>query len=376
MILKIKNADLQKALGNIQSIVEKRSATAILMNVKIHTKKNHVSFYTSDLDIFAQEISEAKVAGELITTTTMQILYDVSRKIAESEIIECIFEPSDKPTKLLIKSGSSEFTLPCLSADTFPDFEEGEYDCKFEVNADDIYNILSTVKHAISFDDSRYYLNGIFLHATENNGKRVLRAVATDIHRLAMHEIDLPKGAENIPDIIIPKKTVYEFVKLLENYKDNVSISVSKNKIRFKIGSTILISKLIDGNFPDYNRAIPKNNPKVIKISVQELEKAINLVTTISTEKVKSIKIKLLKNKITLFASDKINSSGTIDVPANYDGEELSVAFNSKYLLDILANTSDQNVTMYFDKSDSAIFINDDSDKKYNFVLMPIAIQF
>ena len=371
MKIQVNNNKLLKALAHVQSIVEKRNISSILSNVKISTKKDQLSFYTTDLDIFAKEVIKANVGGELATTTPIHMFYDIVKKIGGDKI-QLIFEPSDKPVKMLIKSGLSEFTLPCLSAEKFPDFEEGPYESEFHVASDSLYYLISTTKHAISYDDVRYYLNGIFLHVVEENEIRILRSVATDVHRLALSEITLPENASLLPEIIIPRKLVFELIKLLKEYQGEVYIGVSSNKIAVKVGNTSIISKLIDGQFPDYNKAIPYGNSRLLTISTEELAKAVNLVTTVSTEEIRTVKLKIQKNKVTLSVHDKMNSSGIVEISADYDNEETSVAFNAKYILDILSNITGDKVHFKINLSNTAVLVEDSGNSNCKFVLMPV----
>jgi DNA polymerase-3 subunit beta len=372
MKIQIKNSELLRALGHVQSIVEKRTTKNILSNVKISTKKRQVFFYTTDLDIFAKEVVEASVGGEVTTTIPIHILYDIVRKIEPKEDIQFIFEPSDNPLKLLVKACSSEFVLPCLSAEYFPDFEEGNHDCEFNISSNDLSYLISTTKHAISYDDTRYYLNGVFFHAVEDNGVKILRTVATDVHRLAVAEVTLPKNASLMPEIIIPKKMIFELIKIIEDHKGDVFMGISSKKITIKAGAVTIISKLIDGKFPDYNKAIPHGNTKLLKVPIKALAKAIDLVTAISTEKVKVAKLNMKKDKLILSVSDKINSSGIIDIPANYNDEEISVAFNSRYMLDILNNLTGDTACFKINSMDTAVLVEDNANSNCRFVLMPI----
>ncbi|WPX97035.1 DNA polymerase III subunit beta [Candidatus Bandiella euplotis] len=374
MKVQVNSSELLEALGHIQSIVEKRNAKPILSNVKISTKKNKMSFYTTDLEIFAKEVIEASVAGDLTTTTPIHTFYDVLRKIGSDQKVQLIFEPSEKPVKMLIKSGLSEFILPCLSAEEFPDFEEGRHDCEFKISCSDLSYLISATKHAISYDDTKYYLNGIFLHVVEDDGVKVLRAVATDVHRLAMAEVTLPSNAALLPEIILPRKTAVELLKLIEGYQGDITLGGSPNKITAIIGNTTLVSKLIDGKFPDYNKAIPYDNFKVLEASIDQLSNAIDLVTAISSEKVKAIKLKIHQSRITLHANDKISASGTIDIPASYENEEITTAFNSRYILDILDNLTGEKVVFKLNSSDRAVLVESGSDSNCKFVLMPLKI--
>ena len=372
MKVQVNNSKLLQALGHIQSIVEKKTVKSILSNVKLTVQDNQILLYTTDLDIFAKESIPVNASGHITTTVPINIFYDIIRKIGLGKEICLIFTPSNDPNTMLIQSELSEFTLPCSSAEQFPDFEEGEHSCVFDMVSSNLHYLITTIKHAISYDESRYYLSGVFFHVTEDNGVKILRAVATDAHRMAISEIVLPKNGQLLPSIIIPKKTIFELIKLLEDSTDNVSIGISPNKITFQIGDVTLVSKLIDGKFPDYDKAIPYNNTKLLKVSIAEFSKAIGLVTAISTEKTVVVKLKVEKEKIILSVSDKINSSGTIEVPALYTSDRVVISFNAKYIIDILNNLKGKNAHLKLNSSNTAVLIEDSINTNCRFVLMPM----
>ena len=374
MKVHVNNNQLLEALSHIQSIVEKRTTKNILSNVKISTRQKQITFFTTDLDIFAKESIDAIVEGELTTTVPTHIFYEIIKKIGITKKIQLIFEPSEKPLKMLIVSGLSQFSLPCSPANEFPDFEEGSHECEFQIKSDHLHYLISTTKHAISSDETRYYLNGILLHVTKDDNINVLRAVATDVHRLAIGEVTLPKNACLLPDIILPKKTVLELLKILENFTNKIEVGVSSSKITFKIANTTLISKLIDGQFPDYNKAVPYNNNRILKISVSELIQAIDLVTTISTEKIVTVKLHLQKNKVVLSVSSKVNSFGRIEVPSIYDGNDMIIAFNPKYVIDILNNLKGDVASFRLNSSNTAVLVEDSANTNCRFVLMPMQV--
>lgn len=374
MKVQIKNRELLQVLGHIQSIVEKKTGSSILSNVKIIKQKDKISFYTTDLDIFAKESIDIDSDGELTTTVPIHIFYDIIRKIEGDKEVQLIFDSLKQPTKMLIKTGLSQFSLPCLLADGFPDFEEGKHSCEFEILSRDLRYLITTTKHAIPYDETRYYLSGAFLHVTDDNGVNVLRAVTTDVHRLAVGEVILPKNAQLLPEIIIPKKTVFELIKLLEDFNNKIQIGVSSKKITLHIGNTTIVSKLIDGKFPDYNKAIPYKNSKVLEVSISKLSKAIDLITSISTEKIVAVNFKIKANKIILSVNDKINSSGVIEIPAIYDNDEVSISFNAKYIVDILNNLSGNKVYIKLNSSSAAVLLEDSDNMNCRFVLMPMQV--
>ena len=377
MKIQLNHKILLQSLSHIQSVVEAKVLKSILSNVKIVIQKKTISLYTTDLDVFAKESLDLLNHNEyenrcLITTASMNTFYDIIRKVDGQKEIQLIFKPSANPQIMIIKTKLSEFKLPCLQAQEFPVFEESNYVCKFTILSNKLYQLISTIKHAISCDESRYCINGVFFHIVKNNKINILRAIATDTHRLAIGEIILPQNAELFPSIIIPKKTIFELVKLLENFNNNIVVKVSSNKIVFYIGKTTLSSKLIDGLFPNYNKAIPFRNDKLLKISNTKLYKAINLVSAVIPGRAMVIKLEIKNNKVTLHANDKNSTSGTVDINAIYSGDKIEITFNAKYVIDILNSTLGNDMHFKLDSADSAVLIEDSKNLNFRFILMPM----
>ena len=328
MKISIDRGILLKALNHVQSVVERRNTIPILSNVKIDANEKNLSLVATDLDLEIIESIDANVAGSGSTTVSAHTLYDIVRKIPEGSMIEMELNNNDQ---MEIKSGQSNFDLPCLPDEDFPEMSSGEMPCGFSIGSDDLARLIDKAKFAISTEETRYYLNGIFLHSVENE----LRSVATDGHRLACIKSDLPAGAEDIPSIIIPRKTVGEVRKLIEDSSGTLDIKVSDTKIQFNFNDIQLTSKLIDGTFPDYERVIPKNNDKELLIETKAFASSIDRVATISSDKSKAVKFLLKDGLLTLTVINPETGKAIEKTPVDYSYEELEIGFNARYLLDI-----------------------------------------
>lgn len=374
MQITVTKKDLLKSLNNVQSVVDKRHTMPILANVKISAKANKITLYTTDMDIAISDTFEGNVGGEILTTLPTHLLFEIIKKLNDNDEIKITFDISHSLRKATIYSGTSKFTLPCLSAEEFPNLETGDNVCTFSMNSQEFKFLLNCTKHAISSDETRYYLNGVYLHIIED--ANTIRAVATDIHRLALSETTMPEDAKNLPGIIIPKKTVNELTKLLEEFEGDALISVSSSKIQIQIGDTVITSKLIDGSFPDYEKIIPNNNNIELSVSTQELARSIDLVTSVSFDNLKAVKFHLMKNKIILSVDNKEHShaSGSREINASVNAEDLDIAFNSKYIMDVLANISGDNTLIKVLDSNSAMLMQDGNNDKNKFIIMPMQI--
>jgi DNA polymerase-3 subunit beta len=378
MKIVIKKSSLLKALNHVQSVVEKRNAIPILANVKLEAKDGQITLTTTDMDISITETVEATVENPHPTTFPVLTLYEIVKKIPEdAEItLESTPDNNNQASVVLVKFASSKFSLPCLPTEEFPNFEIGNTNHNFKLQANVLKVLFNKTRHAISQEETRYYLNGIYLHSVESNGIQVLRAVATDGHRLARAETKLPEGAEDIPGIIVPKKTVNELIKLLEDYDGEVNISLSTNKAIFEVGASKLASKLIDGKFPDYNRVIPAENDKEFETSCKDLAKSIELVISVSNDKTRAVKLDIEPSKVVLSASSEMNgnASGTQSIPANYNSDPLSIGFNSRYVLDSLSVIEGDTVKFKLSNNNGAVVVKDSANDDSLFILMPMQV--
>src|SRR4029079_8147683 len=325
----IERATLLKRLGHVQSVVERRNTIPILSNVLIEARDDgSIRLMATDLDLQVDESIQANVATAGATTVSAHTLFDIVRKLPDGSQVEITAAEG----KMQVVAGRARFNLSTLPRDDFPVIAEGELPTRFELPAATLREIIEKTRFAISSEETRYYLMGIFLHVVDEQ----MRAAATDGHRLARVTIGRPDGAEGMPDVIVPRKAVNELYRLLEELEGTVEISLSPTKIRFGLGSAILTSKLIDGTFPDYNRVIPTANDKLLKLDPKSFAQGVDRVSTIASEKTRAVKMAVDRDKVTLSVTSPENGVATEEVPADYSSEGIEIGFNARYLLDIL----------------------------------------
>lgn len=366
----VERATLLKCLGHIQSVVERRNTIPILSNVLIEARGDGLRLMATDLDLQVVETIPAAVDVGGATTVSAHTLFDIVRKLPEGSQVELAMAGE----KLGVTAGRSKFNLPTLKRDDFPVIAETELPTVFAIDADALKDIIDSTRFAISTEETRYYLNGIFLHALDGASPK-LRAVATDGHRLARIELDLPEGAKGMPDVIVPRKCVGEVRKLLDELDGEVEVSLSPSKIRFKLGTATLTSKLIDGTFPDYNRVIPAANDKLLKVDAKSLSEGVDRVAAIATtEKTRAVKLSLGRDKVTLSVTSPENGTASEDVPADYTSQEFEVGFNYRYLLDILGQVGSDQVDIHMADAAAPTLIRESDTSKALYVLMPMRV--
>ncbi|PCJ94262.1 MAG: DNA polymerase III subunit beta [Hyphomicrobiales bacterium] len=275
---------------------------------------------------------------------------------------------------MALTAGHSRFTLQVLPDNEFPDITAGEFSHTFSLEPDALKKLIDRTQFAISTEETRYYLNGIYLHAIEQNGELVMRAVATDGHRLALADIPAPQGCENMPGIIVPRKAVGEIQKLLDGAEDNVQLEISDSKIRISVGSVVLTSKLIDGTFPDYERVIPRNNDRDLRLDRSTFQSAVDRVSTISSERGKAVKLTLSEDQLVLSVTNPDSGTATEELAVQYAAEELEIGFNAKYLLDIANQLKSDNALFKFSDPGMPTLVYDEADTTTLFVLMPMRV--
>ncbi len=374
----VKKDDLLKTLNHVQSVVERRNAVPILANVRIDAdKEGKLTLTTTDMDIAIQDKMTAQVKQAGAITVPAHTLFEIIRKVSENVDVELTKDKKDS-SNVDLKVGSSEFTLPCLPVEEFPNFGEvGQGTHNFSIHSAVLKTLFSKTRHAISNEETRYYLNGVYLHPTTDEGTPVLRAVATDGHRLARAQTIQPEGCQDMPGIIVPKKTVGELVKLLEEYVGEVHISLSQNKIVYILGDITLSSKLIDGKFPDYDRVIPKNNDKTLEVSRDRLARSIDLVISITNDKTRAVRLNIEPSKVVVNATSEMNGNakGAQEIDANYSSNEnLSIGFNSKYVLDSLSAIEGDTVKLTLSNNLGAVIAQDTKENNCLYILMPMQV--
>jgi len=366
----IERATLLKGLSHVQSVVERRNTIPILSNVLIEaTADGSLKLMATDLDLQINESVPAAVDTPGATTVSAHTLFDIARKLPEGSQVQLAAAEG----KMTIVAGRARFQLGTLPRDDFPVIAEGELPVQFELPAETLKQIIDKTRFAISTEETRYYLNGIFWHVADD-GQPVLKAAATDGHRLARVTLPRPDGAEGMPDIIIPRKCVAELRKLLDEIDGSVGVSLSSSKIRFDMGQALLTSKLIDGTFPDYSRVIPTGNDKILKIDPRSFEEGVDRVSTIATEKTRAVKMTLDRDKITLSVTSPENGTAAEEVPGDYAAQGFDIGFNSRYLLDILGQIEGDMVEVHLADASAPTLIRENDKSPALYVLMPMRV--
>jgi DNA polymerase-3 subunit beta len=368
MKVTVERTALLKSLGHVHRVVERRNTIPILANVLIKADRSKLSFKATDLDLEVTETIAAEVSAAGATTVPAHMFYEIVRKLPEGAQI--VLEATGDRATLAIRAGRSRFTLQTLPESDFPDLAAGEMTHSFKLGAAELKRLIDKTQFAISTEETRYYLNGIYLHTA---GK-MLRAVATDGHRLAQVELPLPDGAAGMPGIIVPRKTVGEVQRLIEDNQADVNVELSQGKIRFSLGDVTLTSKLIDGTFPDYGRVIPAGNDKELVVDKREFEQAVDRVSTISSERGRAVKLSLTAGRLTLSVTNPDSGSATEEVEVEYASDPLDIGFNSRYLLDIASQIEGEVAVLKLADPGSPTLIQDKDSKSALYVLMPMRV--
>jgi len=360
-----------KSLGHANGIIEKKTTLPILSNILIEAKESKIKITATDLDIIYSEVMTPQVIiKEGSTTTSASILYDILRKLQSGTKVELNLT---SPNKLKLVSGNSKFNLLCIPSDNFPLSEEDINQKSFEVSHQKMLKLLNKTKISISNDETRHYLNGIYLHKTKLEEKSFLCGVATDSHRLSSSSLQIDTNI-NIEPIILPKKTIFQLISLLEESNNPIKISNNKSKIKFEIDVGVLISKVIDGRFPDYNKVIPKDNNKILEIKLSEFKNSIDRVTSVSSDRKEGLKMSISKDSVQLSVNNPNSGEGIENINAKFDSNDLNISFNSRYLTDIASHIENESIIINLKDPGSPVLIRDLSDKNSFHVVMPMKI--
>ncbi|MDC3135571.1 DNA polymerase III subunit beta [Candidatus Pelagibacter sp.] len=368
MKFNVNQQDLQQALSYCQGVIEKRSTLPILSNVLLDVRSSQLTITATDLDlIFVHQIKNIEISEEGKTTTTSSIMYDIIRKFSSGKKINLLL--SEK-SKLQLESEKSIFNLNCINPSEFPLTEENFNDNEFSINSKSLLKLLNKCKFSVSNDETRHYLSGIYFHQTEVEDKNYLTAVATDSHRMSISKIRLDKKISFEP-IILPKKTIFQLVSLLDNYDGDVKISNVKSKIKFEFNNSVLISKLIDGKFPNYIQVIPKNNQKKLEIDLKLFLNSVDRVASVSSDRKDGVKFSLTKDALNLSVNNTNSGDGneTLNVKFEHD---LEISFNSRYLIDVASQMDGKNIEIFFNDTGSPALIKDPGDFDSIYVVMPM----
>ncbi|MDB6179264.1 DNA polymerase III subunit beta [Paracoccus sp. Z330] len=372
MKFSIERAVLVKAVSQAQSVVERRNTIPILANVLIEASADGVSFRATDLDTEVVDRAAAQVERPGATTVSAVMLNEIARKLPDGALVQITSD--DATGRLSVQAGRSNFSLATLPREDFPVMASTEYSANFSAPAAVLRRLFDKSKFAISTEETRYYLNGVYMHVAQSDDGPTLRCVATDGHRLARIDAALPTGAEEMPGIIVPRKTVAELRKLLDDDEADIAVSVSETKIRFATPTLTLTSKVIDGTFPDYSRVIPANNTRKLEVDATDFARAVDRVATVSSERSRAVKLALDADRLILSVNAPDSGAAEEELIVAYADEPLEIGFNAKYLQEIAGQVDRDNAVFMFSGSGDAALIREGSDLSAVYVVMPMRV--
>ncbi len=372
MKLSIERGALLKAVSQAQSVVERRNTIPILANVLIEAEADQVQFRATDLDIEVVDKAPAQVERVGATTVAATTLHEIVRKLPDGALVTLTADSA--AGRLVVEAGRSNFSLATLPREDFPVMANSEYDSNFSALAAVLRRLFDKSKFAISTEETRYYLNGVYMHVSDGDGGQVLRCVATDGHRLARIDADLPPEASAMPGVIVPRKTVGELRKLLEDDEMTIAVSVSETKIRFATPDITLTSKVIDGTFPDYTRVIPQGNSKRLEVDAAEFAQAVDRVATVSSERSRAVKLQLEEDRLILSVNAPDSGAAEEELAVAYGDERLEIGFNAKYLLEIASQVDRENAVFMFNSSGDPTLMREGNDPSAVYVVMPMRV--
>jgi DNA polymerase-3 subunit beta len=371
MKVTIERAQLLRSLGHAQSVVERRNTIPILSNVKLQAEGGDLRLTATDMDLEIVESVPADVTSAGATTVPAHTLYDIVRKLPDGSQLEL---ESTSGERLSLRCGRSRFTLACLPIEDFPALTSGDLPFRFRLPASQLRSLIDRTRFAISTEETRYYLNGIYLHVARQDGIDLLRAVATDGHRLALVELPIPDGAVGMPGVIVPRKTVAEVRKVIDETEGDLEIALSDTQIRIGVDQAVLTSKLIDGTFPDYERVIPQHNDKQLEVDCREFKNAVDRVSAISNDRSRAVKLRLANGTLELSATSPEHGSASEELEVRYSGESMEIGFNSRYLLDIAEQIGGDSARLSMADAASPTILHELDDRSAIYVLMPMRV--
>ncbi|GGE05968.1 DNA polymerase III, beta subunit [Gemmobacter megaterium] len=372
MKFSIERATLLKAVAQAQSVVERRNTIPILANVLVEAEGAGVSFRATDLDIEVVDKAVAQVERAGATTVSAVMLHEIVRKLPDGALVTLTDEAASG--RLLIEAGRSTFNLATLPREDFPVMASSEYASNFSAPAPVLRRLFDKAKFAISTEETRYYLNGVYMHTATGDEGPVLRCVATDGHRLARIDAPLPEGAGGMPGVIVPRKTVGELRKLLDDDDAQIAVSVSETKVRFATPTITLTSKVIDGTFPDYSRVIPVGNTRRLEVDAGDFAKAVDRVATVSSERSRAVKLSLDEDRLVLSVNAPDSGAAEEELVVAYGDERLEIGFNAKYLLEIASQVDRENAVFLFNSSGDPTLMREGNDTSAVYVVMPMRV--
>ncbi|PKP85430.1 MAG: DNA polymerase III subunit beta [Alphaproteobacteria bacterium HGW-Alphaproteobacteria-2] len=372
MKVSIERGALLRAVAQAQSVVERRNTIPILANVLLEAADGRLSLRATDLDIEVHDRAPAGVERPGATTVQAHLLHEIVRKLPDGAQVALSDDPASG--RLTISAGRSTFSLATLPKEDFPVMATAEYTTNFSAPAPLLRRLFDKSKFAISTEETRYYLNGVYLHVADGEAGRVLRCVATDGHRLARIDAPLPEGAEGMPGVIVPRKTVGELRKLLDDDDAQIAVSVSETKLRFATPEITLVSKVIDGTFPDYARVIPTGNTRRLEVDAGEFAQAVDRVATVSSERSRAVKLQLEEDRLILSVNAPDCGAAEEELAVAYGDERLEIGFNAKYLLEIASQVDRENAVFLFNAPGDPTLMREGNDASAIYVVMPMRV--
>ena len=372
MKFSIERAALLKAVNQAQSVVERRNTIPILANVLIEAEGSDVSFRATDLDIEVVDKVVAQIERAGATTVSATLLHEIVRKLPDGALIT--LNADSAAGRMTVEAGRSNFSLATLPREDFPVMASSEYASNFSAAAPALRRLFDKSKFAISTEETRYYLNGVYMHVADADGGKVLRCVATDGHRLARIDADLPEGAAEMPGVIVPRKTVGELRKLLDDDDAKIAVSVSETKVRFATPEITLTSKVIDGTFPDYTRVIPQGNTRKMEVDASDFAQAVDRVATVSSERSRAVKLQLDEDRLVLSVNAPDSGAAEEELVVAYGDDRLEIGFNAKYLLEIASQVDRENAVFLFNSSGDPTLMREGNDQSAVYVVMPMRV--
>ena len=359
-------------LTHVQGIVERRNTIAILSNVLLVAENGVLSVVATNLDIEMRERVAAEIAADGAITASAHKLHDIVRELPEGAQIELSAEAD--AASLTLVSGKSVFSLQALPQADFPVMPADDLPVAFALPAADLRRLIAKTQFAISDAETRRYLNGLYLHAVEEEGAALLRAVATDTHRLALAQVPQPVGAADMPAIIVPAKTVGELYRLLSDDTGEVSVALSATRISFTFDQVGFTSKLIDGAYPDYARVIPTAHDKTFSVDKADFIQVVNRVAAISSEKSRAVKLSVDDGKVVFSVSHPDSGSANDELAAADANAAAEIGFNARYLVDIARRIDGARAIFEFSGPDEATLMRDSDDSDSLYVIMPMRV--
>lgn len=372
MKISVERGVLLKAVSQAQSVVERRNTIPILANVLIEAQGDKVTFRATDLDIEVVDTAPAQVERAGSTTVAATTLHEIVRKLPDGALVSLTADSA--AGRLTVEAGRSNFSLATLPKEDFPVMASSEYASNFSIGADKLRRLFDKSKFAISTEETRYYLNGVYMHIADGDEGKALRCVATDGHRLARIDSPLPDGAADMPGVIVPRKTVGELRKLLDEDDMQIAVSVSETKVRFATPDITLTSKVIDGTFPDYTRVIPSGNTRKMEVDASDFAKAVDRVATVSSERSRAVKLQLDEDRLILSVNAPDSGAAEEELAVAYSDEKLEIGFNAKYLLEIASQVDRENAVFLFNSSGDPTLMREGNDLSAVYVVMPMRV--